>query len=267
MKLKTYALILLTAAAMASCSSTKTTLPYFTDISEIKEGTLPTGDYAPVIKPDDELLITIVSSYPEATAQYNLPISNPATRAELKLTSTPRQQTYFVSPEGNIYIPYIGELHVAGLTTEQLRDKIKELVRKEVSDAVVTVQLVNFNVVVAGEVAKPSTINVTRNRFSILDALSAAGDLTPYGQRENVLIIREENGERKFAHINLNSSDILTSPYYYLQQNDYIYVEPNEIRQANSRYNQDNAYKLTVVSTVVSAASVIASLVIALTVK
>ena len=93
MKLKTYALILLTAAAMASCSSTKTTLPYFTDISEIKEGTLPTGDYAPVIKPDDELLITIVSSYPEATAQYNLPISNPATRRGSRHISCRRRAT------------------------------------------------------------------------------------------------------------------------------------------------------------------------------
>lgn len=267
MKIITKAFILLAAAAMASCTSTKTTLPYFTDISEVKEGTLPKGDYTPVIKPDDELLITIVSSYPEATAQYNLPVSNPATRAELNMTTTPRQQTYFVSTEGNIDMPYIGELHVAGLTTDQLKEQIKEIVQKDVSDAIVTVQLVNFNVIVAGEVAKPATINVTRNRFTILDALSAAGDLTPYGKRDNVLVIREENGQRKYAHVNLNSSDILTSPYYYLQQNDYIYVEPNEIRQANSRYNQDNAYKLTVISTIVSAASVVASLVIALTVK
>lgn len=267
MKIKTTAFILLAAAAMASCSSSKTTLPYFTDIAKVTEGTLPMGDYAPTIKPDDELLITIVSSYPEATAQYNLPVTNPATRAELNLTSTPRQQTHFVNPEGYIDIPYIGKMQVAGLTTEQLKEQIKEIVQKDVSDAVVSVQLVNFNVVVAGEVAKPSTINVTRNRFSVLDALSAAGDLTAYGQRENVLIIREENGQKKFARLNLNSSEVLTSPYYYVQQNDYIYVEPNEIRQANSRYNQDNAYKLTVVSTIVSAASVIASLVIALTFK
>ena len=106
-----------------------------------------------------------------------------------------------------------------------------------------------------------------RNRYSILDALSDAGDLTEYGERSNVLLVREENGERKFIHLDLNSSETLTSPYFFLKQNDYIYVEPNKVRQANSKYNQNNSFKLTVISTVVSAASVIASLVIALTVK
>ena len=125
----------------------------------------------------------------------------------------------------------------------------------------------NFKVVVAGEVMSPKTVEVHGNRFSILDALSAAGDLTQYGERSNVMLIREENGERKFVHLDLNSGDILKSPYFYLQPNDYVYVEPNKIRQANSKYNQDNAYKLQVTSTIVSAASVIASLVIALTVK
>lgn len=119
----------------------------------------------------------------------------------------------------------------------------------------------------AGEVNNPGQIRVTRNRFSILDALSAAGDMTPYGERSNVLLIRENNGKKEYVHLDMNKSDVLDSPYYYLQQNDYIYVEPNKVRQANSKYNQDNAFKLSVISTVVSAASVIASLVIALTVK
>ena len=105
------------------------------------------------------------------------------------------------------------------------------------------------------------------NRITILDALAKAGDLTEYGERSNVLIIREENGQRTYAHVDLNSSDLLTSPYYYLQQNDYIYVSPNKIKQANSKYNTNNSYKLSVTSTIVSACSVIASLIIALAVK
>ncbi len=267
MKLKTLAFVVFGAMTLASCSSPKTVLPYFTDISQIKEGVIEPADYSTQIKPDDELLITITSSYPEATVHYNLPLTNPATREDLMLSTTPRQQTYIVDSKGDIIMPVIGKLHVEGMTTEALQDKISEIVHKDVADAVVRVQLINFQVIVAGEVEKPATIKVNRNRFSILDALSAAGDLTPYGERSNVLIIREENGTRTFAHLDLNSSDILTSPYFYVKQNDYIYVEPNEIRQANSRYNQDNAYKLTVISTVVSAASVIASLVIALTIK
>lgn len=267
MKFKSLAIILLSTAALASCSSTKTTLPYFTDISNIKEGTLDTLNYAPTLRPDDELVITYSSSVPEAIINYNLPLNNPTSREELKATTQIRLQTFVVNPQGNIVLPVIGEMHVQGLTTDQLRERLTEIVKKDVADVVVRVELVNFQVVVAGEVARPSTIKVTRSRFSILDALSAAGDLTPYGERSNILIIREKDGKRVFAHLDLNSSELLTSEYFYLQQNDYIYVEPNDVRQANSHYNQDNAYKLQVTSTIVSATSVIASLVIALTVK
>lgn len=267
MKFKSLAIILLGAAALASCSSTKTTLPYFTDISEVKVGTLDTMEYAPTLRPDDELVISYSSSVPEAIFNYNLPLNNPSSREDLKNVTQMRLQTFVVNPQGNIVLPVIGEMHVQGLTTDELRQRLTDIVKKDVADVVVRVELVNFTVVVAGEVQAPKTIKVNRSRFSILDALSAAGDLTPYGERSNILIIREKDGERVFAHLDLNSSEILTSEYFYLQQNDYIYVEPNEIRQANAHYNQDNAYKLQVTSTIVSAASVIASLVIALTVK
>ncbi len=251
---------------LMGCSSHKTVLPYFTDL-QATEGVIETMEYTPDIQPDDELMITINSSSPEATAHYNLPLSNPAVQSELKLATSPRQQTVSVDPEGNITLPVFGKIHVAGMSTVALENKLTDMVRKDVTDAIVRVQLVNFTVVVAGEVSKPQTIPVNRNRFSILDALGAAGDITPYGERSNVLVIREENGKRTFARLDLNSSDVLTSPYFYLKQNDYVYVEPNNVRQANSRYNQDNAYKLSVISTVVSAASVVASLVIALAIK
>lgn len=266
MKLSHIFLSLAVAASCASCSTNKTVLPYFTDLTST-EGILEQMNYSPDIRPDDELMITINSSVPEATAHYNLPLSNPATKGELKMQTSPRQQTVVVDSKGDIVLPVIGKIHVAGMSTEQLQDALTELVRKDVSDAIVSVQLVNFTVVVAGEVARPAKIEVKRNRFSILDAIGQAGDLTPYGERSNVLIIREEDGKRTYARLDLNSSEVLTSPYFYLRQNDYIYVEPNKIRQANSRYNQDNAFKLSVISTIVSAASVVVSMVIALTVK
>lgn len=258
---------LLSLIFLSSCSSSKTVLPYFTDISDIPQGSTPAGDYLPEIKPDDELFITVNSSAPLATAHYNLPVGNPATVGDLTMSVTARQQTYVVDSQGDIVFPVLGKIHVAGMTTEQLQAHLTEEISKEVSDPIVRVQLMNFQVAVAGEVQRPGTITVTRSRFSILDAISAAGDLTPYGERSNVLLVREENGERKFVHLDLNSSTLLESPYFYLRQNDYVYIEPNKIRQANSKYNQDNAYKLSLTSTIVSAASVIASLVIALTVK
>lgn len=103
--------------------------------------------------------------------------------------------------------------------------------------------------------------------MSVLDALALAGDITEYGERSNVLVIREENGKRTYAHLNLNSAESLNSPYFYLKQNDYVYVTPNKIKQSNSQYNTNNSYKLSVISTIVSASSVVASLIIALVVK
>ena len=253
--------------AIASCNSAKTSLPYFADIAEQTAGSLPPMGYMPVIQPDDELIITVTSPNPETTAIYNLPFSNPALRATVVSPSTPRQQGYVVTSQGNIDFPVLGRIHVAGKNVEQIADEITDKIHKDVADATVTVMLANFTVNVGGEVAKPSKIQVSTNRYSVLDAITEAGDLTPYGERSNVLVIREENGERKFGRINLNSSDALSSPYYYLKQNDYVYVEPNSIRESNSRYDNNNAYKLQVTSTIVSGASVIASLIIALTVK
>lgn len=267
MNIKILVSSVLLGAVMASCGSSKTVLPYFTDISTVKEGTLPMENYLTKLQPDDELFISVTSNDPEATAVYNLPVNNPATKNLLGQYVSPTAQTYVVDSKGDINFPELGKVHVAGMDVEQLQADLTAKISRDVTDPLVRVELVNFNVNVAGEVTRPGQVPVKRNRFSILDALSAAGDLTPYGERSNVLVIREENGERKYAHLDLNSSDLLTSPYYYVKQNDYIYVEPNNVRQSNSKYNQDNAFKLSVVSTVVSAASVIASLVIALTVK
>ncbi len=266
MKFKPVIIAFIAALALVSCSSSKrTTLPYFTDLPG--SGSLPVMEYMPEIEPDDELLINVASANPEATAVYNLPATNPALRSLGGMNVSPTQQTYVVTTKGDIDFPVLGKVHVAGMNVEQVAEELTQRIRKDVSDATVSVVLVNFVVNVGGEVARPSRIKVESNRYTILDALAAAGDLTPYGERSNVLVVREENGERKFGRVNLNSSEALSSPYYYLKQNDYIYVEPNEIRQGNSRYNSDNAYKLQVTSTIVSAASVIASLVIALTVK
>ena len=129
------------------------------------------------------------------------------------------------------------------------------------------VQLVNFRINVLGEVKNPGAISVKKERYSLLDALADAGDLTEYGERSNVMLIREVDGKRIYHRLNLNNSEVLSSPYFYLQQNDVVYVEPNEIRRENAKYNQNNSYKISVVSTIVSACSVIASLIIALTVK
>lgn len=254
--------------SLVSCSSTKTRLPYFEDIATIADGEIP-GDvqYNVIIRPSDELLITVTSMVPEATAIYNLPMANVAKVGEIPTVAQAQYQTYRVSTDGNINFPVLGKIHVEGLTTEQLAEQLAERISKDAENPIVRVELINFHVNVLGEVKNPGVQNVNSQRYSVIDALSAAGDLTEYGERSNVIIVREEQGKKTYHHINLNDSKSLESPYFYLQQNDWVYVTPNEIRQANSKYNQFNSYKISVISTIVSACSVVASLVIALAIK
>lgn len=252
---------------VSSCSSKKATLPYFRDITaqtEIVE--LPPLEPLE-IAPNDELYITVTSTNAAATAHFNLPASNPATQSELLAYTSPRQMTYIVNTEGNIDFPQLGDIHVAGLTTEQLQKKLTTEISRWVENPVVNVRLMNYRVSVLGEVARPGAQLINNNRYTILDAIASAGDLTPYGERENVLLIREKDGKQIRVLLDLTSSELLTSEYYYLQPNDYIYVKPNKVREGNAKYDSNKSYNLSMVSTIVSAASVIASLVIALTVK
>lgn len=258
--------LLVMLVVLTGCSSKKrTTLTYFTNRDTISAPVIPTENYMVKIEPGDELFITITSLIPDATAPYNLPLSNPGMLGSLEMSTQPKIATYIVDEKGDITMPVIGTLHVAGLETPQVAAIIQKEVEKDVADALVKVELVNFRINVLGEVARPGSQKISRERFSILDAIADAGDLTPYGERSNVLLIREENGKRTYHTINLNDVSTLSSPYFYLQQNDVVYVEPNNIRKENARYNQYSSYKISVISTVVSAVSVVASLVIALT--
>lgn len=254
---------------LTSCHTSKENLTYFANLSpEQTSGTIEGGSYEITIIPDDELVITVTSLTPDATAPYNAPLAAISNRAE-KQEATRQQtlQTYIVDQNGYISMPIIGKIKAAGLTTNQLCKQITDKVAQNVIDPYVRVQLLNYRVNVLGEVKSPGAIKVVKERYSILDALAEAGDLTPYGRRENVLLIREENGQRVYHRLNLNDAATLSSPYFYLRQNDVVYVEPNNVLKSNSRYSQDNGYKLSVISTIVSAASVIASLAIAIFIK
>lgn len=254
----------------ASCGSTKEvpTLAYFQNLKD-SVGKLPdnVSNYKIKIQPDDELIITITSTLPEATAMYNLPLGNPSLKGNINATQSPRIQTHIVDRNGMIQLPVLGEIQAAGLSTKELEAVIKNRVSEHVKDPFVRVEMINFTVNVMGEVRAPQRIVVGKERFSVLDALAAAGDLTEYGKRDNVLVIRTENGKSTYHRLNLTDGSIYASPYFYLQQNDVVYVEPNDIKIDNSKYNQFSAFKLSQLSTIVSLASVVASLVIALSVK
>lgn len=274
---KTFACLTL-AAMMTACSSNKTVLPYFTNLPD--EGVVTAGNFSLKIVPDDELLINVSAPEESAVADYSIPFqrtpikdfNTPMTQSlESELTTRRNNalayQTYKVSEAGFINFPVLGKIHVAGMTTLQLAEYLTEKISESVNDPIVSVDLVNFHINVMGEVQKPGVQLINRERVSILDALSAAGDMTAWGERNNVLLIREEDGQRTYHRLNLNDAALLESPYFYLQQNDVVYVEPNKVRQANSHIDSEKQYRLSMTSVIVSAASVIATLAIALFIR
>lgn len=264
--MKKYLYILFATVLLSACSASRSSLTYFEDFDE-NVRTFQVDTARLVIAPHDELLISVTSFVPEATAQYNLPPTNISTAENTQLATAYTMSTYVVNEQGYIDIPSIGQMKVEGMTTTELTDSLINRISGEVVDPNVRVQLVNFAINVMGEVKNPGRFKLNSQRVSILDAIAMAGDMTEYGRRDAVVLIREADGKRSIHKLNLNSAEILDSPYYYLQQNDIVYIEPNNIKQANSKYNQNNAYKLSLTSTIVSAVSVIASLIIALVIK
>ncbi|MDE5835383.1 MAG: polysaccharide biosynthesis/export family protein, partial [Paramuribaculum sp.] len=260
-------IIFLTIVA-SSCSSHKSHLTYLSGLPEAKEGKLNSTEYSIKIVPEDELEIVVTSTVPAATAEYNIPASNAQYSAgQNSIISTSEQQKYIVNKNGDIDFPVLGTIHVAGMSTTELKNYLTSRIEENVTDPKVKVRLINFKVNVMGEVRTPRTIDVKSERFSIFDALASAGDMTEYGRRDNVTVIRETPDGLVYHRLDLTNPDVIASPYYYLQQNDVVIVDPNSVRESNARYNTNNSYKLSVISTIVSAVSVIASLVIALAVR
>lgn len=261
-------LVGVTMLALCSCK-TQHDLAYFQNLQSTETGSFATTDYTYQIEPENELIITVKSSVPEATQQFNLPYTNPARIGSKDVSSaTMQQQTYEVDNKGDIDFPVLGKIHVEGLTTYQLKDELERRISEYVKDPIVTVTLMGYRISVIGEVRSPHTINTRADRYSILNALADCGDMTEYAKRDRILVMRRnDSGKFDYAYLDLHSSDIAQSPYFWLKNNDVVIIEPNKIRQDNAKYNQNNGYKLSVLSTIISTVSVIASLVIALTVK
>ncbi len=268
-RLATWVLLAVMVMVAAACSSTKdNNLAYFKNLPEAINGQLEAAQPARVaLQVDDEIAVTITSSAPEATAIFNAPLANSSVRGDLVVQGNPKLMAHVVDQQGYIELPVLGKINVLGKTTDEVEQAIRERVAATVRDPYVNVQLLSFYVDVMGEVKQPQRIKVDKKQFTVLDALATCGDLTEYGLRDGVVVIRHEGAQTTYHHLNLADTQIFNSPYFYLQQNDVVYVAPNRIRIDNSKYNQNNAFKLSVISTVVSAVSVVASLVIALAVK
>lgn len=252
LKIQAYFLLCLMVLSV-SCSAPKEVL-YLQDINSLKEEDID-KNYEVIIHKDDLLAILVNSKNPELALPFNMPLVTYQIGSQ-----NPGQQRllgYLVDQNGNIDFPILGELHVEGLNRMQLTELIKQKLMSEdlIKDPIVTVQFLNFKVSVMGEVARPGTFDISGDRITLLEALSMAGDLTIYGRRDRVAVIREKDGKRRILYHDLRSSDIFQSPCYYLQQNDIVYVEPNKAKTGQSRINSNNS-----VGVWLSAVSVLASI-------
>jgi polysaccharide export outer membrane protein len=217
-----------------SCVSTQKAV-YFNGQND---ASLPSSITIPqtVITTNDLLSITVSSLNPTASAVFNLPNINYPDNTPSTTGGGVQVSGYLVDADGNIQFPILGTIKAAGLTENALKAQIVRGItdKKLLLDPVVTVRHLNFRVTVLGEVGHPTVINVPSEKISLLEALGLAGDITVYGKRDNVLVIREEAGQKVIKRLDLNTSEIFNSPYYYLRSNDVVYVEPNKAKVAGS---------------------------------
>jgi len=240
----------------SSCSYKN--IPYFTnvpDTGKVYQQAMVNGGtpYTPlIIRPDDILMITV------STLDNNLSILAPeggatVSRSVNTVSTQSNIDGYLVSKDGNVELPLLGTLHLGGLNTSEAKELIAHKSSALYKDPVVNVRIMNFKVTVLGEVNKPGTYYVNSEKASVLDAIGLAGDLTIFGKRENVMLVRQEDGRQEIARYNLNDGQILSSPYFYLRQNDVIYVEPAKSKAASTdAVRTRNLSILTSVATIVA---------------
>jgi polysaccharide export outer membrane protein len=210
----------------------------------------------PRVKINDALIITVSALDPEAVIPYNLPTISYESPTTSTVPTVASYQYYTVDEQGYIDFPILGKLYVVGMRQSEVISLIENKLQGQVVNPIVTMRFLNARVTVLGEVKRPGTYTLNNGRMTLLEALGVAGDLTQYANRANVLITRENNGKVEFARLDLRKDEIFTSPFFYLQQNDVVYVEPN---QARTTSNQSIGLWLSMVGTVASAATVVVS--------
>jgi len=237
----------------ASCVDSKKSA-YFTDQ---KTAVLPSSIVIPenVIQNNDLLSISVSSLNAEVSAIFNSPNNTPVNISS-NYGSLGNSAGYLVNVEGNIYFPIVGAIKASGLTENQLRKNIVKILtdRKLLVDPIVSIRHLNFKVTVLGEVRNPTVITVPNEKITLLEAVGMAGDITIYGKKDNIMVIREDSGRRSIQRLNLNSTELFSSPYYYLRANDIVYVEANKARVASSTWVSQS---LPIIISILSFAAII----------
>lgn len=240
---------------LVSCAS-RESIVYYQDIDQ---QTRVVGTHNTRIQPDDLLMIIVSAQNPLAAEPYNLTTNLTVDPNDQSGTARRQQQLYLVDSEGYIDFPVLGRLQIGGKTKEQVSDEMHALIAKDIKDAVINIRLMNYKVTVMGEVNRPGVHKINSERITLPEALSLSGDLTKYGKRDNILITRETTNGITTQRVDLTSTDFMQSDYFYLKQNDIVYVEPNKTRVNSSGVGPNISIYLTVISLLLTTTALILS--------
>lgn len=242
---------------LSSCASRKD-IAYFQNISESENH--DTTIYEPRFQPDDLLMIIVSASDAEAAAPFNLHavtvLGENASRMD-QANSPMRYQTYLVDNEGFINFPIIGSLKIGGLTRKESIKMLETELEKYIKNPIVNLRNINFKVSVIGEVSRPGTFSIETERITLPEAISLAGDMTIYGGRNNVLIIREVEGRKTHTFVDMTQADFINSDFYYLSQNDLIYVEPNKTKMNASTVGPNITVAISAISLLITIVAIV----------
>lgn len=244
-------LIIIATLIISSCASKKEMI-YF---QGNQEATTKFEEFIPKIQSFDRLAISISAADVRATDPFNQ--QNVYQGGTANINSNPYVKTYTVDENGFINYPILGLVKLGGLTRSEAENKLKEELSKYIANPGVNINYTNFRISVLGEVKNPGYFSIPNDRVTILEALGMAGDLTVYGVRKNIMVIREQNGEKKTYTVDLTSKDILNSPVYYLAQNDVVYVEPNGAKVSSSKFTPNYSLLISVAGVIISVIAVI----------
>jgi polysaccharide export outer membrane protein len=254
--LKLWLFYLLALSLSLMGCSTRNKLVYFQSSAIDSSANI---SYNPIIKNDDLLSILVMASDADAAVPFNLPVVSGNGMMGGYTQGTPSIPGYLVDSNGDIDFPIVGRVHLAGMSRSDAIEFLKKALKPYLSSPTIVMRILNYKVTVLGEVKNPGTFTIPNERVTILEAIGIAGDLQITGMRDNVLVIREQDGKRLEYRIDLRSKDLFNSPVYYLTQNDIVYVEPNRAKRNSAVINATN------VGVLISASSIIISLIVLIT--
>lgn len=256
--------LLLLPFLLTACQSYKK-VPYFQNVEVVNEVEQQEKLYDAKIMPKDLLTIVVSCTSPELAIPFNLTVASNAGIAvstSSYVTTQPVLQPYLVDNEGNINFPVLGELKLGGLTKREAEQLIIDKLKPYMKETpIVTVRMVNYKISVIGEVTRPGTFTISNEKVNLLEALAMAGDMTVYGLRDNMKLIREDaNGKQQIVTLDLNKAETILSPYYWLQQNDIVYVTPNKAKARNSDVGNSTSLWFSATSILVSIVSLLVNI-------